>query len=146
MSDRPSEEKRKYIRHPSGIPIDVQLEEVAAGQREFLKNISFGGLCFRSAVPLDRGRVITIKIPLVRPVFQAKGFVAWCSRNGEFYDVGVEFSGPVDAFRSRMVEQLCRIEQYRQEVLEKEGRKLTSSEAALEWIQKFAGAFPPAGS
>ena len=45
-------------------------------------------------------------------------------------------------FRARMVEQVCHIEQYKHQVLKKEGRKLSGEEAALEWIQKYAPQFP----
>ncbi len=37
-----------------------------------------------------------------------------------------------------MIEQVCYIEQYRKEVLKKEGRKLSGEEAAMEWVEKYA--------
>ncbi len=43
---------------------------------------------------------------------------------------------------ARMVEQICHIEQYKNEILKAEGRQLDSKQAALEWIQKFASEFP----
>jgi hypothetical protein len=75
-------------------------------------------------------------------VFQAAGRVSWCRSEGNQYEVGIEFLDKDDMFRTRMVEQICHIEQYRQEVLKKEGRKLSSKGAAQEWIQKFAPQFP----
>ena len=56
--------------------------------------------------------------------------------------MGVSFVDPDDAFRTRMVEQICHIEHYKKEILEKEGRELTGEEAALEWIKRYAGRFP----
>jgi hypothetical protein len=41
-----------------------------------------------------------------------------------------------------MVEQVCHIKQYSKEILEKEGRKLSDEEAAVEWIEKYAKDFP----
>ena len=41
-----------------------------------------------------------------------------------------------------MVEQLCYIERYRRETLEKEGRDLDSTQAAMEWVSKYAASFP----
>ena len=41
-----------------------------------------------------------------------------------------------------MVEQLCHIEHYRNEVNRKEGRDISSEEAATEWIAQFADKFP----
>jgi hypothetical protein len=53
----------------------------------------------------------------------------------------VEFIESKDAFRIRMVEQICHIEHYKNEIREKEGRLLNGREAALEWINKYAGSF-----
>ena len=41
-----------------------------------------------------------------------------------------------------MIEQICHIEHYRAEVEGKEGRELSSQEAAKEWISSYAGDFP----
>jgi len=40
-----------------------------------------------------------------------------------------------------MIEQLCHIERYRWKVQKEEGRLLTSEEAAVEWISRYAGVF-----
>jgi hypothetical protein len=41
-----------------------------------------------------------------------------------------------------MVEQICHIERYRNDVAQREGRQLTAEEAALEWISRYASSFP----
>ena len=41
-----------------------------------------------------------------------------------------------------MVEQVCNIENYRRDVEQREGRKLTTEEAAKEWIKRDASSFP----
>ncbi len=41
-----------------------------------------------------------------------------------------------------MLEQICYMEEYKKEILDKDGRVLTSEEAAIEWITKFAAEFP----
>jgi len=136
-------ENRKYIRHPSDIPIEVN-SELAGGAEEnkLLHNISVGGLCFKSKEPFKQDKTLSVKISFVRPVFEARGRVVWCKANEDgSFDIGIEFAGAVDAFRARMVEQVCRIEQYKKEVLEKEGRTLTGTQAAIEWINKFAKEF-----
>ena len=46
-----------------------------------------------------------------------------------------------DAFRLRMEEQCQRIKQYRQAMLRERGRLLSSDEAALEWIERYAATF-----
>lgn len=133
---------RNYMRHPSDIPIDFQQEEVAEAHSDHLKNISQGGLAFHSSSALSPGTIIRVKIPLVLPVFQALGRVTWCQSMGDYFEIGVAFLDCDDIFRARMVEQICHIEHYRQQVLEKDGRELTSEQAAEEWIQHYAPGFP----
>ncbi len=77
----------------------------------------------------------------VDPPFDAQARVAWCRPENDAYCVGVQFLGAEDAFRIRMVEQVCAIDQYRREAAE-QGRQLTSEEAAAEWITRFADRFP----
>ncbi|HEC18038.1 MAG TPA: PilZ domain-containing protein [Gammaproteobacteria bacterium] len=135
---------RSFIRHPASVPIDFQLEDLVARNTDYLKNVSQGGLAFHSTVALTPGTTIRIKIPLVSPVFQAIGKVSWCHPTPPGFEIGVQFLDEDDRFRARMVEQICHIEQYRQEALNKEGRTLTGEQAAAEWIQKFATEFPDA--
>ncbi|MDQ2694012.1 MAG: PilZ domain-containing protein [Pseudomonadota bacterium] len=141
-SGRPPQRARAYIRHPSDMPIELVTDRAAAGQRrEHLANISFGGLCCESDKDLARGSLVKVRIPLVRPPFEATGKVIWCAPANGRFKVGVQFLEE-DAFRARMVEQVCYIEKYRAAVQESEGRRLSSEEAAVEWIGKYAAEFP----
>jgi len=133
---------RKYIRHPSDIPIEFDIEGLASHDAKHLNDISFGGLSFRARFRVKPGTAIVIKIPFVQPGFEVRANVKWCCKREHHYDVGVSFVDPDDAFRTRMVEQVCHIEHYKKEILEKEGRELTGEEAALEWIKRYAGRFP----
>lgn len=133
---------RKFIRHPSDIPIEFSIDELAVNDREYLNDISFGGLSFRSHAPVKTGAVILIKIPFLNPEFQSRAVVKWCRKRGDAYDVGVAFDDQEEAFKTRMVEQICHIEHYKREVYEKEGRVLTGEEAAVEWIRRYAARFP----
>lgn len=133
---------RNYIRHPSDIPIDFQPEELAEAHSDHLKNISQGGLAFHSSTALPPGTIIRVKIPLVLPVFQAVGRVTWCHSIDDYFEIGIAFLDCDDVFRARMVEQICHIEHYRQQVREQDGRELTSEQAAEEWIHYFAPSFP----
>jgi hypothetical protein len=91
---------------------------------------------------LERDSIIDIEIPAVKPVFRTRAKVIWCRQSDDHYDVGAEFAEEKDSFRARLVEQVCYIEHYKKEVLEKEGRILNGREAAQEWVQKFAENFP----
>jgi len=44
-----------------------------------------------------------------------------------------------------MVEQVCSIESYQKKIYETEGRRLTTEQAAMEWIAKYAAQFPDLG-
>ena len=133
---------RSYLRHPSDIPIDVLPAEVDSGDKRSLHNVSHGGLSFSANQMHSQGETVRIRITLVSPVFEAVGKVVWCHGTDGHYIVGVEFLDDVDLFRARMVEQICHIEHYKKSLHEVEGRQLSSQEAALEWINKYADSFP----
>jgi hypothetical protein len=137
-------ENRKYIRHPSDIPIEYHFVDVAVAvhQKDRLRNISIGGLSFRANQHLEQGTTILIQIPVVSPKFKGEGIVVWCRKHEGHYDVGIQFLDEDTKFRARMVEQICHIEQYKRDVFEREGRQLSAEEAAAEWIRKYAQNFP----
>jgi hypothetical protein len=136
---------RKFIRHPTDIPIEVWLVNNADERKaKPLSNVSLSGLAFKANRYWEPGSIIGIRIPIIDPQFQTVGRVVWCQQqsNQLYFDVGVEFLTPIDAFRTRMIEQVCQIEQYRQQVLA-QGRVLSSHEAAQEWIARYAANFFP---
>ncbi|MGA2090099.1 MAG: PilZ domain-containing protein [Endomicrobiales bacterium] len=138
-------EKRKYIRHSADMPIEIKLQDLVTHRTEYLNEISFGGLSFRSSIPVPIDTVIDIRIPLVRPVFSTTGKVVWCRPNANdktVFDIGVQFIGPKDSFKIRMLEQICHIENYKKELCKKTGQPVTGEQAALEWIRKYADKFP----
>ncbi|MGA2550649.1 MAG: PilZ domain-containing protein [Burkholderiaceae bacterium] len=134
---------RQFIRHPVNIPIEA-IPLLAAGPEPLLiaYSLSAGGLAFRAAGPADPGTLVHLKIDYRVLQFESDARVVWCHSSGDGTELGVEFLNSDDAFQARMVEQICHIESYRQETLEFEGRALSSEEAALEWIARFAGTFP----
>ncbi|MET0068232.1 MAG: PilZ domain-containing protein [Candidatus Thiodiazotropha sp.] len=133
---------RLYIRHPTDVPIDFQLGGRVTMNREQLTNYSTGGLCFMSDQLIETGTEINIAIPIMPPRFHATGVVVWCREEQQGFLVGVKFVETETAYAVRMVEQLCYIEQYKQMVKTLEDRDLTGEEAAMEWIEKYAGEFP----
>lgn len=135
--------RREYIRHTADVPIQVRTVDGAQASATGL-NVSHGGLAFVSELCPAEGATIEIAIPDVDPPFQAHARVAWCRPEENAFLVGVQFLDATDAFRSRMVEQVCTIERYREQVLEQEGRELSTHDAAAEWITKYAGRFPVA--
>ncbi len=133
---------REYIRHPSDIPIVIQPESNPNQLNLALNNVSRGGLAFDSPTSLESGSVVNINIHIVKPTFKVKGIVQWCKSKEDHFEVGIQFVDTKDAFRVRMVEQICHIEQYRRQIKQEEGRSLSGEAAALEWITKHAAEFP----
>jgi len=137
---------RQFIRHPAEIPIEVRREDHPAQGTPRTRNVSLGGLAFRSAGRLESGTVVEVEIPFVLPGFKTAARVVWCHPSGDAFELGVEFLDVEDAFRARMVEQVCHIEEYRRAVERDEGRTLTTEEAASEWIARYAAQFPDPGT
>jgi hypothetical protein len=132
---------RRFIRHPSSMPIDFQVVGGDEGL-ERLRNISAGGLCFASQQAMEPGELVHVSIQLGEERFEADGRVAWCHGVNGHHEIGLSFRDAATVFAVRMVEQLCYIEQYRQHVRHTEGRELNSEEAADEWIARYAAEFP----
>ncbi len=133
---------RNFIRHPIDIPIKVIENDGEDCLNQSLHDISIGGLRCLSDKPLAAGAEIKIIIDMVDPVLEIPGIVIWCRPVNESYELGIEYQGEKDVYSLRMVEQICHIEHYRKEVQTREGRNISSEQAAREWITKFAGKFP----
>lgn len=135
---------REFIRHPATVPIQVsELEGETRPGQHTLNNVSMGGVSCLCDHPVEIGTSVSIKMECVDPGFEMIGKVVWCREKDSGYEVGIEFlTSKQKMFLLRMVEQLCHIEHYRNEVARVEGRELTSEEAAQEWISKYADSFP----
>lgn len=134
--------ERRFIRHTLDVPLEVQRDDGGPTATQQGVNVSSGGLAFLFDACLVNGDIVRIRIPTVVPPFEARARVVWCRPEDDRFLVGVEFLDAADAFRARMVEQVCAVEQYRAKVLEQEGRRLSSQEAAAEWIGRYADSFP----
>ncbi|HEX6373681.1 MAG TPA: PilZ domain-containing protein [Longimicrobium sp.] len=136
--------RRTFIRHTAGVPLEVTCVPGSPASTRQSVNVSTGGLSFVSDEHHALGAIIQVRIPTVDPPFEARAKVVWTKPEGDGFCVGVQFLDENDAFRARMVEQVCTIERYRDQVREEEGRELSAHEAAAEWIGKYAGRFPVA--
>jgi hypothetical protein len=137
-----SNPQREFLRHTVDVPIEV----VRVGEPDPLVeqgiNVGHGGLAFLSTICPAIGDLLEIRITTVKPPFEGRARVAWCRPESAKYLVGVQFLDQGAAFRSRMVQQVCSIENYRKQVQQEDGRVLTPQEAAAEWVARFAGRFP----
>ena len=136
---------RKFIRHPVDMPIRVTtdwVEDDDDDTDQTITNVGLGGLAFLSSRPYDLMERVRVTIPVLEQDSQLTGNVVWCEKSDQGYEVGIEFERSRDTYRMRMIEQICHIEHYRSEVERLEGRKLSSQEAASEWISRYAKDFP----
>lgn len=133
---------RSYIRHLSSMPISVRPDEIDDGSSENLNNIGCGGLSFTSQTPLTPGAMVALSVSISHGEVESRGRVAWCREHQEGFEVGVEFMDVDDFYTVRMVEQVCQIENYREQQLKQQGRVLSGEKAAQEWIEKYAADFP----
>lgn len=136
----PEPNQRRYIRHPSCVPVEIQDQGRRRGARRSLRNIGKGGLCFHTPNELEVGHAVSIRFPSLPHSQRVQGTVAWCRAGDGGFDVGVRFQDADDVHSVRMYEQVFQIEQYRARAIS-EGRTLSIDEAAMEWISRNAGNF-----
>lgn len=134
--------KRRFIRHPSRMPIHFDLQGDCRDRTQHLRNVSEGGVCFMAQAALDSGIRLRLKIPVFDQLFEIDATVAWCREKAPGFEVGVRFDSLQDHFSVRMIEQLVYIEDYRRQVEREEGRTMSSEQAAEEWVERFAERFP----
>jgi len=130
-------ERRRYFRHPVDVPIQVFLNQE---QEECTVDLGQGGMAFITNVRIEKGTVITIRIPFVSPPFEVNCVVCWQQEIAGYFETGVAFRDKETAFRARMVEQVCHIKAYH-EKQKQQGRLLTFEQSASEWINRYAADF-----
>ena len=132
---------KDFIRHPAHIPLEISPAESSPESAPAPGSTS-GGLWFATDECWQVGSLLSIRIPVTEPAFEDLGRVAWCNPVNNHYEVGLSLFGADAAYRARMVEQICHIDEYRREVKKLQGRELSEDEAALEWIAQYAKDFP----
>jgi len=133
---------REYIRHPSKVPLVIIPHSTREQLSLELNNISTGGLSFDSPVEFHTNAIVKIKIPSIKPVFKVNAVVQWCRQIKGCFEMGVQFLDQDDAYKVRMVEQVCHISEYRKEKQQVTGRRMSWNNASMEWIEKNGGSFP----
>lgn len=135
---------RRFLRHPSDMPVELVQRKHAFLPKQRLNNISLGGVACNSSKGFRKGTAIEMRIPLFGEQARYPGVVAWCRKQADYYLVGIAFIDEDTLFRARMVEQICQIEHYRHLREEELGEPLAAEDAAREWIALHAAEFPSA--
>lgn len=128
-------DNRKFIRHEVKVPLEVSALTSLPGIAHEVVNVSYGGLAFLVETQMYEGQEVALRMPTVKPLFEAVARVQWCRPDGVKYQVGVAFLNSNDAAQSQMIEQILAIEAYRLQEMKK-GRRLTTPEASAEWLRK----------
>ena len=132
---------RELVRHPSDIPLDVKILSEPGSRHAYMHDVSQAGLSCLVLRQIEVGSRVEFYVPSLSDESSGRGMVVWCRPTREKYQLGIQFNAGKDAFRAKMVEQVCQIEHYRREVEALEGRVIDSEEAALEWIPRYAADF-----
>ena len=131
---------RRFIRHPTDFPILVSTGGITDGAAARLCDISQGGFACQLERELLPGDTVILKIPCLELDQRVSGRVVYCRHGTQGFRIGIQFDDEKEAFKVKMVEQICQIEHYRRE-LRREGRELDAETAAQEWINHHAEEF-----
>ena len=144
----PTDERRRFIRHPLSIPISYKVirkeyDVIEKGVTAMTANVSVGGLLFSTKRQVKVGALIEIKLPFKDKIFNVKSKVVHCAKSPEtkLYDVGSSFYRFNDAFKAKLIEQIYLIAEYRDLRSIQLGREIPLEEASREWIERYAERF-----
>jgi len=145
----PADERRRFIRHPLSIPISYKIIKKTQnivkekGLPATTANVSMGGLLFSTKHPVKIGSLILIKLPFKDKIFNVQSKVVHCVKSPEtkLYNVGSSFYRFNDAFKTKLVEQIYLIAEYRDLRSIQLGREISLEEASREWIERYAERF-----
>jgi hypothetical protein len=135
---------RRFLRHPSDMPVELILRKKTSLPQQRLHDISLGGVACNSSRRFRRGTEIEIRIPLLGDQAHYCGVVAWCHKLPDDYLLGISFIDEDTLFRARMVEQVCQIEHYRQQRELALGKPLATEAVADDWIAEHSADFSAA--
>ncbi len=112
----PNDEGRRFVRHPTHIPIEVQATDSV--NTEYLDNVSLGGMAFNSNNYWEQGSVLNIRIPDAQSSIDLVGKVVWCRKHKKHFDVGIQFMCPSNnpAVKA-MVDEVCQVEMYKKMIV-----------------------------
>ena len=141
-------ERRRFIRHPLSYPLKTRILGPGEGGKEDRlssesENIGAGGLLFTCYRQILSGTKVEIELKVEKRTFVLDGTVVRCSakpkRGG--YSVAVTFSSPNEVLKVRMMEQVVRIEMFKNRVEKRFGVALDFATVAREWIRRYSAAF-----
>jgi hypothetical protein len=132
---------KRTIIHPPVIPLAIEKHTNPDQAGKKIRKIDRIRLLIQYDNFIEPKTEVIIKYPVTDENYSVTGTVVNCDKDRNGYNLVVEFSDKNNVSRVRMVEQICRIELYKRQVLKNESRSITKTQAALEWINKYAKDF-----
>lgn len=133
---------RIFIRHPPELPIQYRRARENKIHPSSWGKTVYVGLSFKGDEPERLGTILDVTVNTYDEDYLFQGQVVWVHPQEHHYELGLCFNNEGDAFRARMIEQICYIEIYRRRLSERERRTISIEYAAKEWIEKFSAQFP----
>jgi hypothetical protein len=141
-SDQPTPSNRKFIRHPTELPLSYHRAKCTPIESIPCFENSLVGLSFEGNEPVELGAILDVTVRAYDEDHTFQGQVVRILYLGNRYEIGLCFNSESSAFRVRMIEQICHIETYRRRLCEIEGCSIDIERAAKEWIEMFSAQFP----
>jgi len=107
------------------------------------QNIGAGGLLFFSESPIAPGSEVEIELHVEGKNFQIDGNVVRCleKSDSEYFSIAVAFHEPSDLLKARMMEQVVRIELFKNRLERRYNVSLDFASVAKEWIRRYSKFF-----
>ena len=137
--------RRKFIRHPLNYPLKTRIIRSGQKENEILsetENVGAGGVLFSSKNPIPVGSEVEIEMDVEKRRFLLDGNVIRCNRTEEGqYTVAVAFNSSSELLKARMMEQVVRIEAFKDRLERRYNVALDFTVVAKEWIKRYSGFF-----
>jgi hypothetical protein len=134
--------QQSLIYHPLLVPVNIRnvREEVE------MRSGCMGELAVHSPTRFSVGSQVLLSLYMAESTPSLYCRVIWLFGSEGRYLMGLTFDGEDEAYKMRMVEQLCHIHAYQHVVAKQEGRLLSDEDAAREWIDRYSKDFPEVAS
>lgn len=137
--------RRKYIRHPLNYPLTTRIisQEKHTGEVSGEShNIGAGGLLFISDKGMPEGSEVEIELKVEKRSFKLDGNVIRCEKiDGSRFNIAVSFNSPNELLKARMMEQVVRIEAFKDRLEKRYNVHLEFAAIAKEWIKRYSAFF-----
>jgi hypothetical protein len=136
-----------FIEHPYDQPLSLRSIKTAVKNfnTRYYRRID-GGIRLITRQSFEPGTLIEIQTRIRGEGATFRGRVLWIKEiEGRTSQLGLVFDNSEEAYRARMIEQLCHIEHYQRRQYAA-GRNLDVHDAANEWIEQYSPNFPQIGA